>query len=167
MLVDAQQVRLLQNSQYIRFLRQSLENAKSRVLVLQFLVDVRPQEDTFGEVRYLLNSIAEASADGLDVRVLLAQILVDHPTPRDLNEVAATYLRRRDVRVRQLCDPCGQQQHAKAILLDDVVIVGSHNWTPAAFRLNEETSLAISSPSAARIFADRFDHLWELGSGSI
>jgi len=51
--------------------------------------------------------------------------------------------------------------HAKAIVVDrDAVVVGNSNWSPSAFRLNEECSVAIVSAGVNRNAAGRFLTLW-------
>jgi len=125
------------------------------------VVDARPDEDECGEVRYLLHGLAEAAHRGLDVRVLLAEVLVERPLATDINEPAALFLIKRGVQVRRSPAASGVQLHTKAVVLDDeIVIAGAHNWTPGAFRLNSETSLVLRSEDCTAHVAERFETLW-------
>jgi phosphatidylserine/phosphatidylglycerophosphate/cardiolipin synthase-like enzyme len=149
------------DDQYISFVRACINAARHQILVQQFLVDPRPEEDQQGQVRYLLHALAEAAHRALDVRVLLAQVIVERPLPIDINEPAARFLIRRGVKVRHYPLSIGRQMHAKVILVDDeLVIAGSHNWTPKAFRVNSETSMVIKSADSAASVKERFTTLW-------
>jgi phosphatidylserine/phosphatidylglycerophosphate/cardiolipin synthase-like enzyme len=106
----------------------------------------------------------------LDVRVLLAQVLVERPLPIDINEPPARFLIKRGVQVRRYPEALGTQLHTKMLLVDDqIVIAGSHNWTPAAFSTNCESSMVLKSEDSAKCVAKRFETLWskaeEYGNG--
>jgi phosphatidylserine/phosphatidylglycerophosphate/cardiolipin synthase-like enzyme len=161
MLLDTVSAEWLFDDQYIAFVRACLRGARQRVLAQQFVVDPRPEEDRQGEVRYLLHALAEAAHRGLDVRVLLAQVFVERPLPIDINEPSARFLIKRGVRVRRYPEALGVQMHAKALVVDDqIVIAGGHNWTPSAFRINSETSIVLKSEECAAYISERFETLW-------
>lgn len=161
MLYDAAATDWLFDGHYLPFLRASFGAATRSILVQQFVIDPRPDEDERGEVRYLLHALAEAAHRGLDVRVLLAEVLVERPLPIDLNEPAARFLCARGVSVRRVPERTGIQLHAKSILIDgELVISGSHNWTPGAFQGNTESSVAIMSVDACLLLTQRFEALW-------
>lgn len=161
MLLDTDAAEWLFDEQYIAFVRACLNSARKSVLVQQFVVDPRPEEDLGGEVRYLLHALAEAAHRGVDVRVLLAQVLVERPLPIDINEPAARFLLKRGVEVRRCPEALGTQMHAKVLLVDHkIVVTGSHNWTPSAFRINSESSIVLNSEECAAYVEARFAGLW-------
>lgn len=166
MLFDGSAATWLFDEQYVAFLRSAIAEARTRVLVQQFVVDIRPDEDTHREVRYVLHALAEATHRGLDVRVLMPSLVVEQPPGFNMNETAFRFLSRRKVPTRILAGSLGQT-HAKAVALDDeLLIAGSHNWTPTAFRINSETSIAIRSEESVRQFAECYNVLWQQGSES-
>lgn len=56
----------------------------------------------------------------------------------------------------------GGKMHAKAMVVDDAYLVaGSMNWTKAGSDTNDENTLLIRSPSAAREFSEYFQQLWD------
>jgi phosphatidylserine/phosphatidylglycerophosphate/cardiolipin synthase-like enzyme len=58
--------------------------------------------------------------------------------------------------------PKGDRLHHKFGLIDNyVVIVGSHNWTPAGNHNNDETLLVIKNATVAAHFAREFDRLMQ------
>jgi competence ComEA-like helix-hairpin-helix protein len=57
--------------------------------------------------------------------------------------------------------PPGDLLHHKFGVVDTkTVIMGSHNWTEAADRLNDETLLVIEHPTVAAHFEREYDRLW-------
>ena len=49
--------------------------------------------------------------------------------------------------------------HNKFMVVDDIVITGSANYTEVAFRVNDEAVMVINSPDIARQFGDEFDEI--------
>ena len=49
--------------------------------------------------------------------------------------------------------------HNKFMVVDDIVITGSANFTEVAFRVNDEAVMVINSPDIARQFGDEFDEI--------
>jgi phosphatidylserine/phosphatidylglycerophosphate/cardiolipin synthase-like enzyme len=160
-LLDTAAAEWLFDEQYSSFVRACISRARQRILAQQFVVDARPEEDELGEVRYLLHGLAEAAHRGVDVRVLLAEVLVERPLAVDINEPPARFLIKRGVQVRRYPAALGVQMHAKALVVDDaMVITGGHNWTPSAFRINAESSLVLRSEACAAYVSERFESLW-------
>lgn len=57
--------------------------------------------------------------------------------------------------------PAGDLLHHKYGVVDEkTVITGSHNWTEAADRNNDETLLVIESPTVAAHYEREYDRLW-------
>lgn len=161
MLVDALGTDWLFDNSYLPYLHASFAQATGSILVQQFVIDPRPDADEGGEVRYLLHALAAAVHRGLDVRVLLAEVLIARPLPVDINEPAARFLLARGVAVRRMSECKGIQLHAKSILVDgELLISGSHNWTPGSFQRNTESSVAIMSIDACLLPTQRFNRLW-------
>lgn len=145
--------------------RQRIYRARQRIYIEQFFIDIRPEHDSHGEVRYLLNALCDAAERGLDVRVLLACVLVSRSFKVDVNELAAQFLLRRNVDVRKYVpDDSASQTHVESILCDgNLTVAGSHNWTPSAFRINEELSVATASEELALWTRQRFLKSWQAG----
>lgn len=65
------------------------------------------------------------------------------------------------VRVRQLKDK--RTMHSKLMMIDEnILIIGSHNFTRNAFTSNIETSIAIDLPQGERRFTTFFNNLYGL-----
>lgn len=88
---------------------------------------------------------------------------------------------KRGVKVRAICDQQGTVNilkkrgldihkimtkklvHSKLIIIDDeVVILGSHNFTIGGFLLNLETSIYVAHPAVAVHYKGFFESIWQL-----
>ena len=50
--------------------------------------------------------------------------------------------------------------HAKGVVVDDVAVVSSANWSGAGLGGNREAALVLRSGAAAEYFAAAFEHDW-------
>jgi phosphatidylserine/phosphatidylglycerophosphate/cardiolipin synthase-like enzyme len=125
-----------------------LDKAGKRCLV------VVPYMHTWAhEVRPLLERLADARRNGLDVRVLLGA----EPAGGD----AAT-LRERHVPARVMDPARCTTGHAKGLVVDSSALVTSANWSAAGLGTAIECGLRIDHPAAADYFGDAFERDWEV-----
>jgi len=108
----------------------------------------------------LIDSLIRARQKGLDVKVILDksdynQIL------NQINENTKKHLEAGTVPVRY--DPEEITTHAKLVIADDRVVVGSANWGYQALEKRNENSLVISEPETVKFFENYFLSLWEGG----
>ena len=131
---------------------------------------------------YLPAALAAIGAATERVRVAEFLLYRDWPVSQliDALEDAAS----RGVRVQVLADETGEQTqtvldglgawgvegrldsrdvtlHAKLIVADDVVLLGSHNFTDAALDDNHEASILVADAQVAGWYGSWFDALWE------
>ena len=158
--VHAGAVAALSGPEFLVALRHAIDGAQTRIYVLQFVIDARPDEDRYGEVRHLLTALGEAVARGVDVRVIVPVVQALGDQPYDLNDPAARFLCARGVRVDRYAGHAPRPVlHAKLVVIDDLCFVGNCNWTPSAFRLNTELTVVIRSASAAQEAAVRVENI--------
>ncbi len=171
LLVRADHVAIAADRDYLPALRAAIAGARERLWCTQFVVDGRPAVDVAGDVRYLCHAVAEAASRGVDVRVLLDDLVPD-TSPREMNWAALEFLASRGVVVRAHREPFVRKRllaaryrtlHAKLVVVDDLAIVGNHNWTPGAFADNHELSLVVRGAGPTELVARRFEALWAHG----
>lgn len=154
-------VRCLGGDEYATLLRRWLRKASSRIWVAQFLIDVRPHEDRYGEIRGLLDLLVSAAAKGLDVRVLLSSVAPPDGPSYDVNWPALQYLALRGVSVRTHAGTAERPfSHLKLAIVDEAVVVGNTNWTARGFHLNEDANVA-SDTGLGQPAASWFMASWE------
>jgi phosphatidylserine/phosphatidylglycerophosphate/cardiolipin synthase-like enzyme len=120
--------------------------ARSRVLATVPYVHAR-----VAEVRALLDAMAAAAGRGADVRLLLGGV----PDPSD-----AALLRATPLSVRVMDPARCTTGHAKGLVADGGVVLGSANWSGAGLGGNREAALAIDDSRAADWFAAALERDW-------
>lgn len=136
---------------YAQAAERAIASARHRVWVMQYVVRL---DD--GPVLALMEALAVAKARGVEVRVVLDRGLLYRTTDPDLkNDRAAEWLQAHGVEV--VWDEVAITSHAKLVLVDDeVVLIGSHNWTRAALTGNREVSMALHGPHEIAAIAQLF-----------
>lgn len=161
--VRAHAVRL-PDEDYYDFMFASLETARRRVWVSQFICDIRPPRDVAGRVLDLVTALVVRRAIGVDVRVLLSGAAAT-PDIDVANLATGMFLENHQVPHRRLLQ-LGRRRgsHAKVVIIDDVAVVGSQNWTDDGLRENIEDAVVITGQPCQRL-ADEFLELWAQGKG--
>lgn len=129
---------------YVRTVERRVAQAQRRVWVMVYVMRLGDAPDPDHPVEILGASLAAAHERGLDVRVCLDRSKNwEDPELIDPKHVLpARWLRDRGVRVVE--DDLERISHAKVVLIDDdIVILGSHNWTFSALTLNREASVLL------------------------
>ena len=142
-------------AKYLPRVQEALAQAKCSIDVVMYFIDFDPKDEK-SPVYVLVRELADAAKRGVKVRVILDRSLGFNPGEdirKNLN--AQEYLQQRGVEV--LFDATGVTTHAKAVVIDDeLVILGSANWSEAAFGRNNETNCLVRSPELALRFKSYF-----------
>jgi len=122
-----------------------LAGANHRVRLVMFLV-----QDTW-PVTELVADLEAAAGSGIDVRVLLDEEGSGVQSVVDALNAAG---------VQASLDSPRTTTHNKLLVVDDEVLVGSHNWTGSALQYNHEDSVLVHSAAVADAYATYADALW-------
>jgi phosphatidylserine/phosphatidylglycerophosphate/cardiolipin synthase-like enzyme len=101
----------------------------------------------------LVGALVSAHRRGVRVRVLV-------DPNQTANAQAVRMLHAAGVHVRGYRVKAGAKLHAKAALIDSVLIVGSANWSVSGLGVNHELDVETAEPNAARGYAARFELDW-------
>jgi phosphatidylserine/phosphatidylglycerophosphate/cardiolipin synthase-like enzyme len=137
-----------------------IDRAENRVDVIQPTVGGRDEP--------LLRATVRAAERGVDVRILLSGAWYVAEENAALTEWLNGVAERRDLPLTaRVADAEGRFEkiHAKGVVADDVVVVGSLNWNANARTENREVALAIRSASLASYFREAFVADWRGGGG--
>lgn len=104
-----------------------------------------------------LDQTAAAAKRGLPVRVIVEESDYNDVT-NEINDPSAEFLRGSGADVRR--DPIGRTSHAKMLLTEDGVLIGSSNWGYGAFRQYHELNVFITDTEAVREFREYYERLW-------
>jgi phosphatidylserine/phosphatidylglycerophosphate/cardiolipin synthase-like enzyme len=138
-----------------------IDGASDRVDVIQPTVGRRDGP--------LLRATLRAADRGVEVRVLLSGAWYVVEENAALVEWLNGVADRRDLPLTaRVAEPSGRYEkiHAKGVVADDVVVVGSLNWNENAVSENREVALAIRSEALAGYFRETFVADWRAGHGT-
>ena len=130
-----------------------IDTADSRISVIQPTVSRGPP----------LRALKRAAERGVRVRLLLSGAWYTAEDNRrlaeSLNGWASETGAPLSVRVAESGDAFGAI-HAKGLIVDNTVVVGSLNWTPTSRQKNREVALAVRDPTLAAYFREAFAADW-------
>jgi phosphatidylserine/phosphatidylglycerophosphate/cardiolipin synthase-like enzyme len=147
----------LPDADYFWYLAARIPRAKRRVYLYMFIADARAGRDPLLMVRVLIRQLARAHRRKLDVRVILAQT-----TTADIaiaNDTTLAFCTAHGLRCRETTSRM-RPPHAKYLIIDNEVIVGSHNWESGAFRNFVEDSVAIRDQKITTRLLEHFGTQW-------
>lgn len=151
----------LQDDDYYFFLMDKIRHASRRIYAAIFIVDL--YYDRLGKIKGILEEMAYAKWRGLDIKMVLGHsdknMLIDIT-----DRLSFKYFRDRGIPVR-FSNPTGDYSlHSKYVIFDDeLVVVGSHNWSHLDIFMSKEDSAAVYSRDMAIDFANEFIELWNSG----
>ncbi|MFB6161010.1 MAG: phosphatidylserine/phosphatidylglycerophosphate/cardiolipin synthase family protein [Haloferacaceae archaeon] len=111
-----------------------------------------------------------AAGRGVRVRILLSGAWYAEEENRATVERLNALADRRDLPLEaRLADPNGRYGtvHAKGVIADDTVVVGSLNWNVHSARENREVALVLDGERVASYYRDAFDADWRGGRPSV
>jgi phosphatidylserine/phosphatidylglycerophosphate/cardiolipin synthase-like enzyme len=154
--VETETYRTVVNREHFECLKGMIDGAERRVDVLMYGIK-RYEKYPDSLTNKLLDALVRAAERGVNVRVMMDRSDYND-TLNSINQETADWLKARGVQVR--FDDPAVTTHAKVVLADDTVLIGSANWGYDALERRNETSLQISAPSVVNAYADYFDGLW-------
>jgi len=149
----------LATGDYVGHAKALIGNALERVDLVVY--GMNPNDDyPDSEVFHLIDALAEAQARGAAVRVILEW--ADYGAGvNEVNTHAVEVLESKGIAVR--FDPPEIITHAKVLVADGSVIVGSNNWGYGGFTLYHEVGLRSTDPDLVAAMADFADAVWDAG----
>lgn len=151
--VESGAVKTIVNRRYFPEVMGLFSSATQRIRVVMYGIKYDPKY-AGGKVNQLVEALAAAHGRGVDVAV--AMDLSDYnATLNDVNAAAKEYLAAAGVAVYD--DSEKTTTHAKVIVADDCVVVGSANWGYDALERRNETCVAIRDPEIAAYFLEYFE----------
>ncbi len=152
----------LSNDDYYYYLMGKINNAKYRVYASIFIINSLISKDVELKVRDLIKNLAYAKWRNVDVRIIFGNS--KNCEIKTANETTARYMHSLGISVKQYESLFRSSLHSKYVIIDDeLIILGSHNWSNGAFAKNLEDSVAIYSKELNTILNDEFHKLWKTG----
>lgn len=93
-------------------------------------------------------TLVRAAKRGVNVYLVLEQASRKKDLSTKVNTKSAKYFKKHNIHIR--FDSKKTKLHSKAIVIDDIVYIGSHNFTRSAMEFNHEASIRIESADLAK-----------------
>ena len=151
--IESGGVKTLVNRQYFPEVMGLLNAATNQIRVVMYGIKYDPKY-AGSKVNQLVEALAAAHGRGVNVAVAI-DMSDYNATLNEVNVPAKEYLASAGVAVYD--DPVKTTTHAKMILADDRVVIGSVNWGFDALERRNETCVVIHDPEIAAYFAGYFD----------
>lgn len=135
-----------------------LEAARSTIGILMYEWKWYGHEDA-GGVQKLNLALVAAARRGVKVRCLLNAESMGHAITK-INGRTLSFLQRYGIEAKM--GQFGGVVHAKMIIIDDeVLVLGSHNFTKSAFSCNQEASVIVKGRDEIKDYRIYFNGLWD------
>ncbi|MDD5555993.1 MAG: phospholipase D-like domain-containing protein [bacterium] len=150
-------LRIVTNRDFFPEVHRLFSEAKDSIEVLMYGVNYSPGSPD-SKANRLVDALADAARRKVKVRVMLDK--------SDYNEAINEVNRR----TRERLDGSGVEvrwddehvtTHAKLLIVDGLVVIGSYNWGYDALERRNECAVVIRDDSVRRFFSDYFTTLWE------
>jgi len=144
------------NRDYFPVVKNLIYNSQKYIYLYMYGLKFNPKNKK-DPITILLNGMVAAKNRGVDVKVVVEKS--DYNTKlNELNNEVADFLRNNKIEVRY--DPENKTSHAKLLIVDDTVVIGSTNWAYGAMMLNNEANILLKVNSATKFFKEYFFNLW-------
>ena len=151
----------ISGKKYFPAVKEAIDNAEKSIFMVVYIVNFE-ERDTKSPVYKLCESLVEAGKRGVQVKIILDQNIDFGKHRKDgkwqvegKNENAFNFFKQNNLDVSY--DEKTTYTHNKAIVIDDeIVIMGSTNWSNSALRRNNETSALIKSKELAKSLLTNF-----------
>ncbi|MGC8765543.1 MAG: phospholipase D-like domain-containing protein [Brevinematia bacterium] len=149
--VDEKKEGLLIDTEYRSFLLDSLSKAQKDVKVMMFAAIYSPGNDyAANDVFITLKALNE---NGVNIKLILDKTTASN-YPQTTN-----FLTQNDIDFKLYNSDFSL--HSKMVIIDDeILILGSHNWTEAAFLYNKEVSFYTTKSEMVERAKKYFDRLY-------
>ena len=157
-------VQAINGKDYYPAVKEALQEADKSIYMVMYQVALRTP-DKNSKVYQLVDELIKAYNRGVAVRVILDQN-IDFVSPSHIeswqakgkNAMCFNILKAADIDVRY--DDLTSYAHAKAIVIDnELVVMGSSNWSSSAFDRNTETNVLIKSKELAEDLISYFNEI--------
>lgn len=139
----------------------AIDAAKAQILLCTYGMNIDPNSKT-SEVTQLADKLGKAVKRGVKVRVLLDQSGDWAEVGNDINAASGEYLKKLGATV--YADPVNKITHAKFLVVDEAVILGSNNWGYGGFQNYHEVGLKTAEAKIVAGLVDYFDKIWAVST---
>lgn len=151
---------LVCDDQYYQIVELLCLRARRRIFANLFIIDLLPSEETIESmVANLLEIVRDARLRGVDVRLIIGGSKKNTDI-QDKTEAALKHCQRLKIPCLLMSHTSDKNSHKKLVVVDDRVLIGSHNWSHGAFSGQIQDSVLLDDERLASYFADKIASEW-------
>jgi phosphatidylserine/phosphatidylglycerophosphate/cardiolipin synthase-like enzyme len=155
---SAKQAALYGDAGYESMVTPMIDGAKKRIWLVVYSMNLNPKFSD-GPVRRLVLRLQAANKRGVDVRILLDRSPSWSKIVNTVNEQAIHELGLLGLNARM--EGTEQVTHAKFLVVDDNVVIGTNNWGFGGFELYHEAGIRTAVKKTVTELALFHDQLWK------
>jgi phosphatidylserine/phosphatidylglycerophosphate/cardiolipin synthase-like enzyme len=152
-------VSLVPDDEYRRIAKLLCSRARHRIYASIFIIDIGPKGLEPSIVIELLKEISDANRRGVKVKVAIGGSS-DNIRIQQTGEAAYFYCKQLHIPCKVIARKPNRSSHKKVIVIDDYVLLGSHNWSTGAFSGEIQDSILIADARIARFLVKQLEHEW-------
>ena len=155
--LPAQDVEVVINKEYFPVVHEALKKATTSIQLMMFEAAYY-EEYPHSPSNILIKDLLDAKRRGVEVEVILER---GKPSWRvtQKNKKVGQILSSQGIKVAY--DPEFVTTHVKLLIIDNLIILGSTNWTYYSLTRNNEVSALIKSKEVAQKLSDYFQRIWK------
>lgn len=138
-----------------------IDAAKSRIMLCVYGMNI-DQSSATAEVTQLAKKLGAAVGRGVKVQVLLEQNADPLQIGNEINGASGSYLAKLGCKVRN--DPGFVITHAKFLIVDNVLMLGTNNWGYGGFTAYHEIGAKTADAKLVQSAVDYFGKIWTISS---
>lgn len=137
-----------------------LKGAKKRIMLCVY--SLSDADNKSSVVAQAVAAMQAAANSGVPVRVILDQSSFSSPESGQVNLDSGKYLKTLGIDVR--LDPLDTITHAKFLIVDDTLVLGTNNWGYMGFVDDHEAGVRTSDAAVVTELAAYFEKIWAKSS---
>ena len=150
-------VSILANEQYVKSILKDIERARNRIYMAMFMF--KADGDRRNPASKIEKALIRAARHGVKIYVILEKAENDRKSIASRsNKKTAKWLKKAGITVK--FDSDGRMLHTKAVVIDNIIYIGSHNLTRSGLGRNCETSVRIRSREMANEMVKLIRNIW-------
>ncbi len=141
--------------EYFNIVKRMMSKATNRIFVMVYSYKLSKTGNTKGDV--LAAEIIKAKRRGVETRILLEKSSSSERLNK-MNKETIDYFKKHDVEAK--FDDENTITHAKVIIIDNAVILGSTNWSYSGLEKWHNTDVLIKEKRIVKFFVNYFKEKW-------
>lgn len=150
---------LVSDGQYAKVLSSIISKSTQKCLCSIFIIDLINGGNSSNNVFNIIELLEESKWRGVDTRIIIGGSRSNFDIAA-ISETSRKILSSLSIPCKWLTSMDKRGSHAKLVICDDYVLLGSHNWSAGAFTNQIQDSILLQSKPLAAFYSEYFNKQW-------